>query len=190
MKRFVIGLAALLGLVAIASAQVVTTRNFPEGAQVNNVTPSADFTTGAAAISLTAISGKWNYICGFTVTTGGTTAATTPMVCHSAQAFSLTADGVIAHANSGMRIFVCSIVMIAAAAENISVVEGSGSACATGKIGVIGGTGGTMSVAATGGFSSVAAFPWISSSVAGNALCLDKSGAGNVSGVITYRGAP
>jgi hypothetical protein len=80
MKRIVIGLAALLGLVAIASAQVVTTRQFPEGAQVLNVTPSADFTTGTSAVVLTAISGKWNYICGFTITTGGTTAATTGKV--------------------------------------------------------------------------------------------------------------
>jgi len=80
MKRFVIGLAALLGLVAIASAQVVTTKPFPEGAQTNNLVKSVDFTTGATSISFTGVSGKWTYICGFVVTTGATTAATTGKV--------------------------------------------------------------------------------------------------------------
>jgi len=154
--------------------------------------------SGSWTVQATHQGGNWNiahiggslHVAGISNVGSGTTAGTTPMVCHSSQAFSLTADGVIAHANSGMRIFVCSIVMIAAAAENLSVVEGSGSACGTGKLSVIGGIGGTMSVAATGGFSSIAPFPWVSSSLAGNALCLDKSGSGNVSGVITYRGAP
>ncbi len=115
---------------------------------------------------------------------------TTPMACHTTVAFSTTASLVLAHSQNSMRIFICSIVMVAAAAENLSIVEGTGAACATGTRGVIGGFGGTMSVAATGGFSSIAAFPWISSSVAGNQVCLSKSGSGNVSGAITYRGAP
>ena len=97
---------------------------------------------------------------------------------------------VLAHSQNTWRIYICSVVVVAAAAESVSIVEGTGTTCATVKKGIIGGTGGTMSLAANGGFSSISPFPWVSSSTAGNQVCLDKSGSGDVSGVITYRGAP
>lgn len=77
MKRLVIALAALFGLMAIATAQVVTTKPFPEGAQTNNLVKSADYTTGTSSVTLTGVTGKWTYLCGFVNTTGGTTAAIT-----------------------------------------------------------------------------------------------------------------
>jgi hypothetical protein len=69
--------ALAFGACQNAFAQVVTTREFPQGAQVNNQTASANFTTGTAAATLTAQANKWTYICGFTITTGGTSSATT-----------------------------------------------------------------------------------------------------------------
>jgi len=116
--------------------------------------------------------------------------STAMMACHSRGAFSLTANGVIAGANSGQRIFICGILAISAVAENISIVEGSGSACGTGTVAIIGATSGALPVAAGGGFSAIQAFPWIATTTAGNAVCLIKSGVGTVAGVITYRGAP
>lgn len=77
MRKLVAALLSLFLLTSAASAQVVTTKDFPQGAQVNNQTASTNFTTGASSATLTAQAGKWTYICGFTVTSGGTTAATT-----------------------------------------------------------------------------------------------------------------
>ena len=142
--------------------------------------------------------GNWNvahiggavHVAGISNVGSGTTAATNPMVCHTTVAFSTTADIVLAHSQNSMRIFICSVVVVAAGAEGVSIVEGTGTVCATGLRGVIGGFGGTMALAANGGFSSISPFPWVSSAVAGNQVCLDKSGSGNVSGTITYRGAP
>lgn len=68
-------LLALLGL-APAQAQVVTTAPFPQGGQPNNLTASAVGTTGQITATLTGVAGKWTYICGFVLTSAGTTAAT------------------------------------------------------------------------------------------------------------------
>jgi hypothetical protein len=124
------------------------------------------------------------------VGSGSPSSGTTPMACHTTVAFSTTADLLLAHSQNAWKIYICSVVLVAAGAESVSIVEGTGATCQTSLRGIIGGFGGTMSLAANGGFSSVSPFPWIASSVAGNAVCLDKSGSGNVSGAITYRAAP
>ena len=73
-------LATVLGLclcLAIpAAAQVVTTKPFPQGGQTNNLTASNNFTTGSATATLTGASGRWTYLCGFVVTSAGTSSAT------------------------------------------------------------------------------------------------------------------
>ncbi len=145
--------------------------------------------------SVTHVSGTGNagalHISGISNIGSGTpSSGTTPMACHSSVAFSTTSDLVLAHSQNSWRIYICSILVVSAGAESVSITEGTGSACATGTRGIIGGFGGTMSLAANGGFSSISPFPWTSSSVAGNQVCLDKSGSGNVSGTITYRAAP
>lgn len=77
MNKLLAGLIfAILGLASPAMGQVVTTKAFPEGSQTNNKTASNTFTTGTATASLTAQANKWTYLCGFTVTSGGTTTAT------------------------------------------------------------------------------------------------------------------
>src|SRR6266403_775092 len=70
-----LGLLLCLGL-APAQAQVVTTKPFPEGGQTNNLTNSATFTTGTSSATLTGAAGRFTYICGFVVSSAGTTAAT------------------------------------------------------------------------------------------------------------------
>lgn len=75
MKRLAL-LLALFCLLGVAQAQVVTVWPPPQGAQVIPLTASTTGTTGAVAATLTGAAGKFTYICGFTMTSAGTTAAT------------------------------------------------------------------------------------------------------------------
>lgn len=76
MKRLALALC-LLAILAIAPApaQVVTTAPFPQGGQPNNLTASNTGTTGSITATLTGAAGRWTYLCGFTITSGGTSAA-------------------------------------------------------------------------------------------------------------------
>lgn len=67
-------LSALLGL-APAQAQIVTTFPGPQGGQPSNLTATATGTTAQITATLTGVASKWTYICGFVLTSGGTTAA-------------------------------------------------------------------------------------------------------------------
>ena len=71
-------LALLAGLVvAPAVAQVVQVAPIPQGAQIAVVTSSTTGTTGSVNAGILGAANKWTYVCGFTVTSGGTTSATT-----------------------------------------------------------------------------------------------------------------
>jgi len=92
---------------------------------------------------------------------------------------------------SSKKIYVCSIHVVAAAATNVAVVEGTGSVCATGTAGVSGFGGATAATgwnfAANGGIalgngdSSLGA-----EGTSGDNLCIFNSGSGQVSGGISY----
>jgi len=89
------------------------------------------------------------------------------------------------------KIYVCSIHVVAAAATNIAVVEGTGSVCATGTAGVSGFGGATAAtgwnfagnggIALGNGDSSLGA-----EGTSGDNLCIFNSGSGQVSGGISY----
>jgi len=89
------------------------------------------------------------------------------------------------------KIYVCSIHVVAAAATNIAVVEGTGSVCATGTAGVTGFGGATAAtgwnfagnggIALGNGDSSLGA-----EGTSGDNLCIFNSGSGQVSGGISY----
>jgi hypothetical protein len=85
------------------------------------------------------------------------------------------------------KLHICSIVLISATAQNISLVEGTGATCATGIAALIGGTTASVAVGATGGFSTVSNRAWLTTKTTADHLCLIQSGAGNVSGVVTYQ---
>lgn len=76
MKRIALALLLCVGIASAALSQVVTTAPFPQGGQTNNLTNSAIFTTGTSSATLTGAASKWTYICGFVVTSAGTTSAT------------------------------------------------------------------------------------------------------------------
>jgi hypothetical protein len=87
------------------------------------------------------------------------------------------------------KTYVCSISWVSSDAENLSLVEGTGSLCATGTAAIIGGT-----TAATGPNYATNSGLTLGSGVAfvaagrNNAtnVCLLQSGTGRVAGVITY----
>jgi hypothetical protein len=89
------------------------------------------------------------------------------------------------------RIYVCSIHVVAAAATNVAVVEGTGTVCGTGTAGVSGFGGATAAtgwnfagnggIAMGNGDSSLGA-----EGTSGDNLCIFNSGSGQVSGGISY----
>ena len=89
------------------------------------------------------------------------------------------------------KIYVCSIHVVAAAATNVAVVEGTGSVCAAGTAGVSGFGGATAAtgwnfagnggIALGNGDSSLGA-----EGTSGDNLCIFNSGSGQVSGGISY----
>ena len=100
-----------------------------------------------------------------------------------------TAGTKLVTGTSSKKIYICAIQLITATAQNIALVEGTGTVCATGPAGVMGG-----STAATGwnfaangglamgnGASSIAA-----EATNADDLCLLQSGSGQVSGNVKY----
>lgn len=84
--------------------------------------------------------------------------------------------------------YICSIILVAPDAEVVSLVEGTGSVCATGIAAVIGATTAAngMSFAANGGFSAVSSAPMFNTQTTNDHLCLLQSGSGRIAGFISY----
>jgi hypothetical protein len=110
--------------------------------------------------------------------------------CSTTKAVSQTASTDLV--TSTNKLHICSIVLVSDTAQFIALVTGTGSTCGTGGAAVIGSTtvGSGVSLAANGGFSAVSDRPWLKTATTGDHLCLLQSGAGRLSGVITYQDAP
>jgi len=132
---------------------------------------------------------------------------TTQMACHTTLAIHVAAAAPgltqIIHLTStngnvdqtSWRIYICGIMVVSAHAQGFSLFEGTGTTCATLNRSLIGSYRPEDSVvlAASGGFSAIAPFPWMSTQVAGNNLCIGqttRSTGGTISGVISYRAGP
>ncbi len=116
-------------------------------------------------------------------TAGGGTVPTTS-VCGAVIAVNQTTSTDLY--TSTKKVHICSIMLVSATAQSVSLSEGTGSTCASGTAYLIGGSGGTLALAANGGFSLGAGAPFLNSQTAGDHLCLLQSSSGNVSGIITY----
>jgi hypothetical protein len=91
------------------------------------------------------------------------------------------------HTSSG-KTYICAILIVAPDAEVVSLVEGTGSVCATGIAAIIGSTtaaNGT-SLAANGGYQMSSSSPVFNTQTASDHLCLLQSGSGRVAGFISY----
>lgn len=87
------------------------------------------------------------------------------------------------------RIYVCAIHFVSTTAQNIALVDGTGTVCATGPTGLLGGaTAATgWNVLAGGGLVlGEAQKGWAKTSTDADNVCLLQSGAGQVSGSLTY----
>ena len=91
---------------------------------------------------------------------------------------------------AGSKVYICHFHLVTASAQNIALVEGTGTVCATGTAGVAGGTTAATGwnfaangglVLGTGGNSVLQA-----DAASGDDICLLQSGAGQVSGSISY----
>jgi len=76
MRKLIAALVVLLGLAGAALAQVALFTQIPTAGNLANITASNTFTTGTSSATLAGATGKWTYICGFVVSSAGTTAAT------------------------------------------------------------------------------------------------------------------
>jgi len=98
-------------------------------------------------------------------------------------------DAQLVAASGSTKVYVCSAVLVAGAAEVINFIEGTGSVCGTSTLAVVGSTtqSNGISLAANGGFSvgngAASAFH---TNTGGNALCLTQNSTSRVSGYITY----
>ena len=138
--------------------------------------------------SVTHIAGTVNARIGFTVA---------DISCHEATAIHQAASTQVIHGVGGFRIGLCSIVVVSAHAQGLSIVAGQGTTCQTGQRPLFGGiTTGSLKpsnsvvVAASGGFSSVADSPWLLTPQTVDNVCLMQTGSGTLSGVITWRPVP
>jgi hypothetical protein len=68
----------------------------------------------------------------------------------------------------------------------VSLVEGTGSTCGTGTAALYGGTAASAAFAANGGSNLISDRIVIPMQKDGDDLCALQSGAGNVSGILTY----
>ena len=115
-----------------------------------------------------------------------------PAACTSYAAISQTADTAVITATASQYIYICSIILVAGAAETVSIWEGTGTACGTGSAAMFGSTTETsgMAFAANGGFTMVSGQPFVRTASTNVDLCVRQNGTNRVSGMISYIKAP
>lgn len=99
---------------------------------------------------------------------------------------SVTAATQLVTNTGGQAIHVCAFAVVLAGAESVSLVEGTGSTCATGTKGLYGGTSASIAFAANGGSNLLSDRIILPMQVRGDNLCLLKSAANNASGTLVY----
>jgi hypothetical protein len=113
-------------------------------------------------------------------------------VCDSFANVSQTASAQIITGVSGRRIYICSINLVSALANNVAIVAGTGSTCGTSTVAVPGTSGGTTAatgwnfganggIAHGGGLGAIA-----KTTVNGDNLCILQSASTQLSGGISY----
>jgi len=103
-------------------------------------------------------------------------------------AISESASAVVIPGQAGRRTFLCFVFLGTAGAQNISIVEGTGTVCATNQLIIMGGPGATGPASqANGTFTLGNGGATIGfSTVIGNDVCLLQSAAGLVAGNMIY----
>lgn len=101
---------------------------------------------------------------------------------------SQTSNTKLITATTGKKVWICSFMVVGSDAENISVVQGTGSTCGTSTAALIGAATAAAgpNLAANGGFAIGTGRASIAISAAAKDICLFQSGGGRVAGVMTY----
>lgn len=102
---------------------------------------------------------------------------------------SLTADTVIIPAVASKKNYICSLVVVAGAAEIVSITEGTGSTCGTSEAALFGSTtdANGASFAANGGVAANGGGATTIAGITANVdTCLNVSGSNRVSGYVTW----
>jgi hypothetical protein len=89
------------------------------------------------------------------------------------------------------KIYICSLNLISATAQNVALIEGTGTSCGTGAAGVQGFGGSAAAtgwnLAANGGLTyGMGGFAIGAEGTAADDMCLDQSGTGQLSGGLSY----
>jgi hypothetical protein len=180
--------ADLTGRLQINTSQIngvaPTMGNGASGTGVQRVTLASDSTGQVALAAGTAYAGKVR------ATDGTNDSVLDPCktVAKSFVAIDQTSGEELVAAGTN-SFYICSINLVTATAQNIALVSGTGSVCATSTGGMAGGTTAATgwNFAANGGLTQgngdAAIFK---TTAAARAMCLLQSGAGQISGTITY----
>lgn len=112
-------------------------------------------------------------------------------LCPNTTAISQAANARLITGTASRKTFICGIFVLAADAENISLVGGTGTTCATGTYAIIGGATAANgpNLLAGGSFtlwSSTVSIPPPSGAANADDICLFQSGTGRVAGVVTW----
>jgi len=112
--------------------------------------------------------------------------------CPNTTAISQAAGAQLITGVAGQRTYICGLFVLAADAENVSLVGGTGTVCATGIYAIIGGSTAANgpNLLAGGSFtlwSHVVTIAPPSAAATGDNVCLLQSGTGRVSGVVTWK---
>jgi len=157
------------------------------------VRPGARFAAAAAAAAAPAAQGQFAMGQAVKIFDGTNTLLVDPCKASAKLFVSINqvANAQLVAGTAAKKIYVCSINVVVAATANVALVEGTGTVCATGTTGVSGFGGATAATGwnfmANGGIAlgSGEAAVGAEGTSADN-LCLFNSGAGQVSGGISY----
>jgi hypothetical protein len=110
-------------------------------------------------------------------------------VAKTSTPISQTASAQIIAGTSAKKTYFCSIFIISATAQNVNIVEGTGTVCATSIAGITGGTTAATgpNLAANSGWTLGNGGATVASGATNaNNICLLQSGSGQLSGVVTW----
>lgn len=110
------------------------------------------------------------------------------MECTSRVNINQTAGTQLITGVASQKIYFCTVVVVSATAQNIALVEGTGTVCATGIAGLWGGTTAATgpNLAANSGFVTASSTYTNFTATAADNVCLLQSGTGQLSGWITF----
>lgn len=178
------------GVTTLAGAGAVGTgaQRVAVGQDTTTIAGAAPGTAGTPSANVVSVQGAASMTPLLVSPSGGDPCAT---IVKTSVAISQTANTKLVTKVSAKKTYVCSIMVVGADAENISVVEGTQTTnpCDTGVAAIIGGTTAAAgpNLAANGGFTMGSGSGTVASGATTNLdVCLFQSGSGRVAGVLTY----